>query len=195
MRRMSKILSLLLLSFLALPVLAADAVPLSTSIKFDPAATLRAEPITLVVNSELSHLVVNKKMRLMKLDFPLGNAVATNTETALRSAFKKVKLARTLDDVETNLSLEAKSFEVSPKMPMTTFGTFTSKVKFTFVLRDKKAKTEREIVVEGDGGNKKHAGRVLWESGWKWTEAQQLAKATDLATVDALDQLLAELAK
>ena len=192
---MRNVLSLALLTFIATSVFAADAVPLSTSIKFEPVASLSTEPITLVVDSELSHLVVQKKMRLMKLDFPLGNAVSTNTETALRSAFKKVKLARTPDDVETNLSLEAKSFEVNPKMPMTTFGTFTSKVKFTFVLRDKKAKTEREIVVEGDGGNKKHAGRVLWEAGWKWTEAQQLAKATDLATVDALDQLLAELAK
>ena len=192
---MRNVVSLVLLTFFTTSVFAADAVPLSTSIKFEPVASLSAEPITLVVDSELSHLVVQKKMRLMKLDFPLGNAVSTNTETALRAAFKKVKLARTPDDVETNLSLEAKSFEVAPKMPMTTFGTFTSKVKFTFVLRDKKAKTEREIVVEGDGGNKKHAGRVLWEAGWKWTEAQQLAKATDLATVDALDQLLAELAK
>jgi hypothetical protein len=103
-----------------------------------------------------------------------------------------VKLARTLDEVETNLSLEAKSLEVTPKMPLTTFGTFTSKVKYTFVLRDKKAKSEREITVEGDGGNKKNAGRVLWEAGWKWTEAQQLAKATDLATVEALDRLLTE---
>jgi hypothetical protein len=192
---MRNVLSLVLLLFVSLPIFAADAVPLSTSIKFEPAATQNATPITFVVDSELSHLVVQKKMRLMKLDFPLGNAVSTNAESALRSAFKKVKIERSLADVETPLSLEAKSFEVSPKMPMTTFGTFTSKVKFTFVLRDHKKKTEREIVVEGDGGNKKHAGRVLWESGWKWTEAQQLAKATDLATVDALDQLLAELAK
>lgn len=53
----------------------------------------------------------------------------------------------------------------------------------------------REIVVEGDGGNKKNAGRVIWESGWKWTEAQQLAKATDLATMEALDVLVEELSK
>lgn len=106
-----------------------------------------------------------------------------------------MKLARSVDEVETALSLEAKAFEVEPKMPLTTFGTFTSKVKLTYVLRDAKAKTEREIVVSGDGGNKKNAGRVLWEAGWKWTEAQQLAKATDLATVDALDALLAELTK
>ncbi len=193
---MSRIISLSLLSLLVCAsAFAADPVPLSTSIKFEPAATLKAEPITLVVNSELAHLVIQKKMRLMRLDFPLGNAVSTNTETALRSAYKKVKLARSLDEVETALSLEAKSFEVESKMPMTTFGTFTSKVKFTFVLRDSKAKTEREIVVTGDGGNKKNAGRVIWESGWKWTEAQQLAKATDLATVDALDALLAELTK
>lgn len=193
---MSRIISLSLLSLLVCAsAFAADPVPLSTSIKFEPAATLKAEPITLVVNSELAHLVIQKKMRLMRLDFPLGNAVSTNTETALRSAYKKVKLARSLDEVETALSLEAKSFEVEPKMPMTTFGTFTSKVKFTFVLRNAKAKTEREIVVTGDGGNKKNAGRVIWESGWKWTEAQQLAKATDLATVDALDALLAELTK
>lgn len=193
---MSRIISLSLLSLLVCAsAFAADPVPLSTSIKFEPAATLKAEPITLVVNSELAHLVIQKKMRLMRLDFPLGNAVATNTETALRSAYKKVKLARSFDEVETALSLEAKSFEVEPKMPMTTFGTFTSKVKFTFVLRNAKAKTEREIVVTGDGGNKKNAGRVIWESGWKWTEAQQLAKATDLATVDALDALLAELTK
>ena len=131
----------------------------------------------------------------MRLDFPLGNAAATNTENALRSAFRKVRIARSADEVETNLSLEATALEVMPKMPMTTFGTFTSKVKYTFVLRDKKAKSEREIVVEGDGGNKKHAGRVIWESGWKWTEAQQLAKATDLATLDALDKLLEEITR
>lgn len=192
---MSRILSLSLLLLVSVSAFAADPVPLSTGIKFEPVPTLKAEPITFVVSSELSHLVIPKKMRLMRLEFPLGNSIATNTETALRSAFKKVKLARSLDEVETALSLEAKAFEVEPKMPLTTFGTFTSKVKLTFVLRDTKAKTEREIVVTGDGGNKKNAGRVIWESGWKWTEAQQLAKATDLATVDALDALLAELAK
>ena len=89
--------------------------------------------------------------------------------------------------------LEAKSFEVQPKLPLTTFGTYTSKVKLTYVLRDRKKKSERELVVDGDGGNKKHAGRVLWDVGWKWTEAQQLAKATDLATLDALNKLLQEI--
>lgn len=187
--------AILLCGLFALPLAAADAVPLSTSIKFEPAAKKRTDAITLVVAPELAHLVIPKRMRLMRLEFPLGNAVAANAETALRSRFSKVKLARAADEVETNLSLEAKSFEVEPRMPMTTFGTFTSKVTFKFVLRDKKAKAEREIVVSGDGGNKKNAGRVLWESGWKWTEAQQLAKATDLATVDALDSLLAELEK
>jgi hypothetical protein len=188
-------LMLLSLVLLVPTVFAAEAVPLSTNLKFDDLSPKKTATITLVVSQDLSHLVIKKKMRLMRLEFPLGNAVATNTETALRSAFSKVRLARSLDEVDTNLSLEAKSFEVDPKMPMTTFGTFTSKVKYTFVLRDKKAKTEREIVVDGDGGNKKHAGRVIWESGWKWTEAQQLAKATDLATLDALDKLLAEIAK
>lgn len=188
-------LSVALVCLVAPLALAADNVPLSTNLKFEPAGELSGEPITLVFSQELSHLTIQKKMRLMRLDFPLGNAVATNTETALRSAFKKVKLARTLDEAETNLVLEAKALEVAPKMPLTTFGTFTSKVKYTFALHDVKAKTQREIVVEADGGNKKHAGRVIWESGWKWTEAQQLAKATDIATLEALDQLLAEIKK
>lgn len=174
---------------------AADAVPLSTNLKFEKAPSQAKQPITLVVPTELSQLVIQKKMRLMRLDFPLGNAVAVNTENALRSAFPKVKLARSADEVETKLSLEAKSFEVAPKMPITTFGTFTSKVKYAYVLRNSADKSEREIVVEGDGGNKKHAGRVLWDSGWKWTEAQQLAKATDIATIDALDKLIEELTR
>lgn len=188
-------LSLATLCLLAPAAFAADDVPLSTNLKFEPAEKLRSEPITLVFSQELSHLTIQKKMRLMRLDFPLGNAVATNTESALRSAFQKVRLERSVDDAETNLVLEAKGLEVFPKMPITTFGTFTSKVKYTFVLHDKKAKSEREIVLEAGGGNKKHAGRVIWESGWRWTEAQQLARATDLATIDALDQLLVEIAK
>lgn len=184
-----------LVCLVAPAALAAEDVPLSTNLKFEAAAAANSEPITLVFSQELSHVVIQKKMRLMRLDFPLGNAVAANTESALRSAFQKVKLARSLDEAETNLVLEAKALEVAPKMPITTFGTFTSKVKYTFVLHDRKASSQKEIVVEGDGGNKKHAGRVIWESGWKWTEAQQLAKATDLATLDALDKLLEELAK
>ncbi|HEX6161689.1 MAG TPA: hypothetical protein VF111_16045 [Thermoanaerobaculia bacterium] len=192
---MHKPLFLVLLCLITLSALAADPVPLATNIKFEARPQLRKEAITLVVSPELSQLVIDKKMRLMRLSFPLGNAVAANTESALRSMFSKVRLARSLEEAETPLTLEAKAFEVTPKMPLTTFGTFTSKVKYTFVLRDAKKKSEREIVVEGDGGNKKHAGRVIWESGWKWTEAQQLAKATDLATVDALDLLLEELAQ
>ncbi|HEX2061459.1 MAG TPA: hypothetical protein VHK90_12030, partial [Thermoanaerobaculia bacterium] len=90
---MRKIL-LLVLVLLVPTAFAADIVPLSTNLKFDALETKKAEPITLVVSQELAHLVIQKKMRLMRLEFPLGNAVATNTETALRSAFQKVKLAR-----------------------------------------------------------------------------------------------------
>lgn len=192
---MRKTLLLVVLSVIALSAVAAEPVPLATNIKFEARPELRKDAITLVVTPELSQLVIEKKMRLMRLSFPLGNAVAANTETALRSAFSKVRLARSLDEAESPLVLEAKAFEVNPKMPLTTFGTFTAKVKYTFVLHDTKKKTAREIVVEGDGGNKKNAGRVIWESGWKWTEAQQLAKATDLATMEALDVLVEEVTK
>ena len=63
-------------------------------------------------------------------------------------------------------------------------------MKFVFVLRDVKTGSEREIVVEGDGEDQKNAARVVWDIGWTWTEPQQLAKATDLATIAALDKLL-----
>jgi hypothetical protein len=190
-----KFVSAAFLLVVAPSLFAADIVPLSTSIKFETAAARASEPITLLVSPELSQLVIPKKLRFLRLQFPIGNAVAVNTETALRSAFTRVRLARSADDVETNRVLELKSVEVDPKLPLTTFGTYKSNVKLTYVLRDARKKTEREIVVTGDGGNKKSAGRVLWDSGWKWTEAQQLAKATDLAELDALDKLLEELAK
>lgn len=187
--------ALLALVLLATAAFAADTVPLSTNLTFDPAGKRSTQAVTLLVPAELSQAVIRKKLRLLRLDFPLGNAVAVNTENALRSAFAKVRLARAAEDVETDLVLEARAFEVEPKLPLTTFGTYTSRVKLTYVLRDLKKKSEREIVVDGDGGNKKHAGRVIWDAGWKWTEAQQLAKATDLATLDALDKLLQDLTR
>lgn len=187
--------AVLALVLLATAAFAADTVPLSTSLEFEPAEKRSTQAITLLVPAELSQMVIQKKLRLLRLEFPIGNAVAVNTENALRSTFTKVRLARAAEDVDTDLVLEARSFEVEPKLPLTTFGTYTSKVKLTYVLRDLKKKTEREIVVDGDGGNKKHAGRVIWDAGWKWTEAQQLAKATDVATLDALDKLLQSLSE
>jgi hypothetical protein len=69
---MRKLILLLTLLMTTASLFAADAVPLSTSIKFDPQPKLRSEPITLVFSSELSHLSIQKKMRLMRLEFPLG---------------------------------------------------------------------------------------------------------------------------
>lgn len=172
---------------------AADSVPLKTDLPFDKAAAVREEPITLVVSNELAHETISKKMRFARFEFPLGNSAASNTEQALRSAFEKVRLARSAEDADTNLQLELTALEVTPKFPATTFGTFTSKVKLTYVFRDQENGIEKEIVVNGDGGNKKHAGMVLWDAGWKNTEAQQFGRATDIAMLDALEQLLAQL--
>ncbi|HEX8169992.1 MAG TPA: hypothetical protein VF824_05560 [Thermoanaerobaculia bacterium] len=188
-----RLLSMLFVLLFAAAAFGAQTVPLSTNLKFEKLPNARKDAITLLITPELSQLVVPKKMRLLRLEFPLGNAVAVNTENALRSAFGKVKIARSADDVETPLVLELTSMEVQPKLPLTTFGTYTSKVTLTYVLRDTKKHTERTITVHGDGGNKKNAGRVLWDTGWTWTEPQQLAKATDLATLDALDALLQDL--
>lgn len=168
-------------------------VPIKTDLPFEKAAKLRATPITLVVPQEIAQMKFDKRMRLMRVTIPIGTSIAANTENALRANFAKVKLSRTLAEAETKATLEVKSGEVMPKLPKTTFGTYSSAVKLTFVYRDSIAKEEREITVTGDGGNRKHAGRVLWESGWKSTDAQQLGRATDIAMLDALDQLIAQL--
>lgn len=172
---------------------AAHDVPLKTNLPFEKAPKLRSTPITLVVSQEIAQYEFQKKMRFMRFTFPIGNSLAANTENALRAKFEKVKLARSLAEAETNVTLEPKTPEVMPKFPVTTFGTYMSAVKLTFVLRDKKAGTEREITVEGDGGNRKHAGLVLWESGWRNTEAQQFGRATDIAMIDALTKLNEEI--
>jgi len=164
-------------------------VPLKSDLPFDKSSTMSKKSITLVIPEDLASLVIKKKMRLFWFDFAIGESVASNAQRALESRFATVKRASSATGAKTDLILEAKSYEVMPKFPMTTFGTYESKVKLTFLLRAK-AQAERTIVLDGDGGNRKNANLVLWDSGWNNTDKQQLGKATDLAVLDALSQLL-----